>query len=579
MTSRYFCYFFLPVTLRPKFLSLIHRWKKILKRQGAWGRDFVILSVAVLVMGGIYFGGLWTLEKLHYDIGLAYLPPTMALGIFLMVLMLMVFVANCVSTIAALYLDSDLEFVVTSPVQPIQFFIGKIIEIVLNASWMVIVFGIPVILVFGTFYKGQIEYYLTGIVVLFPFFAVIASTAIIIVTLFVCFVSQRVARFLSGAAALLLLYAVFYIFVSSVPAAGSFSAFDINDLLKVIAVLSLPNTSWTPSFWTATCLGELLEGTGTEVTLYFVLLVSSAFGMMALSFITLRCLYFRGYTKIQTARSARAFDSSRAQRMANKMLVIFEQRVRAIALKDYKTFLRDVTQSGQLLMLAVVVLFYLYGIRLIHSFKDGIAAESDTWWNLFLIISNIAMEAFLITSASTRFVFPSVSLEGRAYWTLRASPLTVSEYLRGKMYTWFFPIALVSSVIFSSSAAMLGASLPIILVKLLSTWLVCYGIVGLAIGLGAYYANFTWESASQLSSGFGNLVFMVAATVIIALNIVFFWVILFSREYVDSGGQFSLVHWYLLTVCMLFLFACINIIVARKALVIGERALSEEIDF
>ena len=61
-----------------------------------------------------------------------------------------------------------------------------------------------------------------------------------------------------------------------------------------------------------------------------------------------------------------------------------------------------------------------------------------------------------------------------------------------------------------------------------------FGIVGLAIGVGAYFANFDWEHPSQLAAGFGTLVFMLIGFVLIIANLSIIW---FSLSLVHYRGD------------------------------------------
>src|SRR5205085_1988025 len=85
---------------------------------------------------------------------------------------------------------------------------------------------------------------------------------------------------------------------------------------------------------------------------------------------------------------------------------------------------------------------------------------------------------------------------------------------------WIFPVALLGAVVFLAAGLSLNIGLITLILSVLVSWCICYGIVGMAIGLGARYANFNWEHSSQLAAGFGNMVFMLSSVTLISLNLI-----------------------------------------------------------
>lgn len=88
---------------------------------------------------------------------------------------------------------------------------------------------------------------------------------------------------------------------------------------------------------------------------------------------------------------------------------------------------------------------------------QGLPPDARIWWQGFLVVSNIAMGAFVITAACTRFVFPAVSMEGQSFWMPQSAPIEISDILKAKFWCWLVPIATMSSVIFSIGAMAINA--------------------------------------------------------------------------------------------------------------------------
>lgn len=59
---------------------------------------------------------------------------------------------------------------------------------------------------------------------------------------------------------------------------------------------------------------------------------------------------------------------------------------------------------------------------------DDLPIGQRLWWQAILIIGNMTMGAFVMTAVATRFVFPSVSLEGQTFWdTSKVTPYHTSD--------------------------------------------------------------------------------------------------------------------------------------------------------
>ena len=87
-------------------------------------------------------------------------------------------------------------------------------------------------------------------------------------------------------------------------------------------------------------------------------------------------------------------------------------------LKEVRVFFRDTTQWSQLILLAVLVMVYVFNIKFLPLRGEGMT--------FFLVnvvpFLNLVLAGFVLASIAARFIFPGVSLEGRTFWLLRIEP-------------------------------------------------------------------------------------------------------------------------------------------------------------
>ena len=119
-------------------------------------------------------------------------------------------------------------------------------------------------------------------------------------------------------------------------------------------------------------------------------------------------------------------------------------RLRALVLKDFKSFFRDTTQWSQLILLTALVIVYLYNFRVLPLDKTPL--PTFFLQNLVSFL-NMALAGFVLSAVSVRFVFPAVSLEGLSFWTIRSSPLSPRTFLWGKFWTSLIPLLILAEIL------------------------------------------------------------------------------------------------------------------------------------
>ena len=94
------------------------------------------------------------------------------------------------------------------------------------------------------------------------------------------------------------------------------------------------------------------------------------------------------------------------------------------------------TQWSQLILLGVLVIIYLFNIRALPLFRG-----EQVPFFLVSVISflNLGLAGFVLASIAARFIFPSISLEGRQMWLLRSSPLDLRALMWSKYWIGTVP--------------------------------------------------------------------------------------------------------------------------------------------
>jgi ABC-2 type transport system permease protein len=215
-------------------------------------------------------------------------------------------------------------------------------------------------------------------------------------------------------------------------------------------------------------------------------------------------LYRRAYDGWASSQRARKiYRSSRVDRLMALLVGYLPPAEQALVVKDFRTFRRDPSQWG------VLVIFTLLMLLGAGNFRRAQLSDLGRLDQYLISLMNFFGVAVLLCAALSRFIFPLISLEGKKFWVLGLAPLPRQAILRSKL-----AFALTGSLLFAGPlilAADLLIGLPplVVAVHLAAMGLIALGLSALNVGLGAALANYQETDPSKIVVGFGGTVNMV----------------------------------------------------------------------
>ena len=125
------------------------------------------------------------------------------------------------------------------------------------------------------------------------------------------------------------------------------------------------------------------------------------------------------------------------------------------------------------------------------------------------------MTALILSTFTSRFIFPLLSLEGRNFWVLGLLPVGREQILWGK-FAFSVGISLVATegLVFLSDL-MLGMSPVMIALHVGMVAVLCMGLSGISVGLGARLPNLRETDPSKIAVGFGGTLNLLVSLVFI----------------------------------------------------------------
>lgn len=502
----------LKLLLSPKARSVVNDFRSKSRRQRI--RAAGLISLGGAFWTGIFFATWRVLTHVQAEIPdfwqlLHYKLLSMVFLTFFSILLF----SNVVTSLSAYFLSDDLDLVLAMPARIGAVYLSKFVETVVLSSWMVLIFGLPVIIGFGVVWRAGWRYYAWAAALEGPFLFIPAALGIMLTMTLVKIFPARRARDLLMILSLIMVGAVFVLFRLMRPE-QFVNAADRVTLWQ--GVLSFEANDFSPSEWFTRILMELLHGRPAPA-LMVALLALTAFSLIIIGGWLAESIYREGWSKAQEGRRARLSRSGPASVIIEALASPFPKSMRSMVVKDIKTFFRDTTQWSQLFLLAAIMVVYVFNFRFLPLTRLPV--------NQFKLVNyvsfvNLALASFVTSAVAVRFVFPAVSLEGNAYWLVRVSPLRPKPYLWSKFLTSVTPLLVLSEALLIITNYLLKVSPFMMWLSVASIFVMTFGITGMGVGMGALYPRFHVENAAQISVSYGGVVYMVLAMSFISAAVV-----------------------------------------------------------
>lgn len=499
------------VLLSPFWLS----WKNnYLRGSQQWIRRLLLLGLSV----AFWLGTFVVIRRvLLYFQSVYELGPALAYQFLLIILLTflsMLLFSNLVTALSTFFLARDLDLILATPTSLDSFYYSRLITTLVNSSWMVLFFSLPVFAAYAQVFSGGISFYLWVALVLPLFFLIPASIGVLITHLLVSFLPARRIRDILFFLGLFLFIALYFLFRFSRPERlvqpESFGHF-----VQFLSAMQAPSFPFLPSSWSAEILAGNLFDRPSDPRFFYALLASYALFFPLITCWVSGAVYFSGWSKAQESRQGR-----RKLEFLDWFLQWstrpFPEIARAIMLKDIKTFLRDTTQWSQLFLLAALIVVYLYNFNVLPLDRSPIASGP---LKTLVAFANLGLAGFVLSAVAIRFAFPAVSLEGRAFWLLQTLPISLRSLLWSKFWLNFVPLFVLGELLIFLSNLLLRVPTWMMILSLVTVFLVTVGITAIAVGIGALYPKFTFDNAAEIPTSFGGALCMIFSVAFIAVAV------------------------------------------------------------
>lgn len=541
-------------------------------KNGVWPPSWPLVGKMSLVLGftGIFGAGLFfgVQRAFGYLFSLEGLSPffvtdfgeNMLAMVYLLCFSMLLFSALTAS-LSQVFLSDDLILLHGLPVSAGRVFQIKFWDTVLTSSYVVMVLIIPILLAMGKAFGGTALYFWTLPFVLLAFIVAPASLGTGVTLVLMRFLpadkTKRIVTVIS-----LLFMVILVMLLRFMQPEALFQTENTDELQELMAQVSLPPEPWLPSTWAASIHFSLLNAYPEGALLPALYLFGFALGIWGLVSLLARRYYYDAWGK---ARLSEKVTLGHKKPLGEKIFAPLFQKLpaqsRAFLLKDLRLFFRDTSQWSQLILLVALVIIYLYNIKSLQFPQQSIKN--------MMTFMNMGIAGCVLTALAARFVYPAVSIEGRAMWVVFSTPVGLRRMLWHKFAMAFFPMFVLVEFLMWASNRILEVDSYIMGLSLTTTFLMTLALTGLGIGLGAMMPQFEAENAARVAVSGGALLYMGVSFVYVGLVMAIeARPVYFHFMHMTMGLEFGSASWpfYAAVLVMSLLLAIVPVYVGAKKL-------------
>lgn len=502
----------LPTTRQTARALRLLRWRLIVNgSQSVLSGSRLRLSM-ILICSGIFWTGLFGLffggfQFIGHYLSLQNEIIEYLFSMFFLSLLVMLFFSTGIIIYTGLFESREAAFLLAGPASTDRIFAYKYLEALAFSSWGFLLLGSPMMVAYGITVQASNSYYLIFLAFLLAFVLLAGSLGAVAAILVANYFPRRQKTVLvAGLGALLALIIMLVLRITRLPG----DAMSGDWLGGLVARLAFSQNPLWPSRWMSAGLLSAARGDWDLCYHYLVVLVGNAGLAYLLAAVIARDLYRQGYSRAQGGRSSRRPTAWYGlDALFHRVFFFIPTPIRLLILKDLRTFRRDPAQWSQFLIFFGLLAFYFVNIR-----RLSYNVESPYWRNLISFL-NLAVTALILSTFTSRFIFPLLSLEGRNFWVLGLLPLKREAILWGK-FAFASGISLVATealVVLSDFMLRMGSAMIALHVGMVAV--LCLGLSGISVGLGARLPNLHESDPSKIAAGFGGTLNLLVSLVFI----------------------------------------------------------------
>ncbi len=469
--------------------------------------------------------GLAKLQRLSPDVFSFLLLKGYSL-IFMVIFFIQV-INGVVISLNTFYQSKELEVLFTSPVSRTSLFFSRLFETHVKASWMLVIFGMPILISLGLFFRTNLTFYGYSLL-LFIAFSIIPVNIGIVCTIFLSsfFHARRMKKFLLSAGLVLAIVLITFLRVFRPERFVNPELFA--NLTLFITEMKTPSFVLTPNRWLSEAIFNFLNQTLNANTLLFISLVFlTSYTTTVILLAVFKRYHYNGWALLQEGgivlrkdekrgvKTGLFSEEARGPARVKFLSGLIDPQSRMFIKKDLLYQLRDEKNIQQIVILLALIVIYLFSISALPVNWEYYAVQLKYIISFF----NLGLILIIIASLCSRIVYPAVVSEGYFLWIMKTSPITSKRYSWTKFLFFFVPVLIIAQLLTISSSYLIRTGRVFILLEIITVTLVCASFVSMAIAFGIFDMKKITAGNHQEQLKPGSTAYMLSSIFLILLTL------------------------------------------------------------
>lgn len=462
------------------------------------------------------------------------------------------------------YQSRDLETLFTSPVNRISMFFSRLSETHLKTSWMLIIFGMPLLVSIGLLLHANIAYYFYSLA-LFMVFSIIPvnigiGTAIMLSGVFHI---KKLKKFMlsAGVVTVVAVITLFRLFNPEKFVNPELFA----NLTLFLAELKTPSFILLPSRWLSESIFNFLNKSYGDAIIFISLLLLTPYITTVLLMPVYKRYHYRGWSILQGGeiilkqRRMSVFNMIKqafSLKPVQKILSLSNRQAKALFIKDLLYQFHDVKNIQQYLILFSLIIIYLFSIASLPLNWEGYAVKLKYMISFF----NLGLILAIMAALCSKLIYPIIVSEGNYLWTIKTSPITPEKYIRLKFFFSLIPVFLLGQFLIIFSSMFINIEKPVFILNILTTALLCMSLVGMAIAFSVSDLKNIAKNMTE-ETGSGSALYMIASFFFILFTLALEMILLYLY-FLKASSKVALTHrgWFIIG-GVVFVLVIVNLLV------------------
>jgi len=481
---------------------------RMLREQSLFKCIFVLCFITALE------AGLWMLFLSGFEFldsfgGAGAMIISRLFSLFFLGMGIMLVISGIVTSYSTIFRSDEIPFLMVRPFEFSHIISYKFLESAGLSSWAFFFIIIPFAGSFAWHQHVSVLFALWTFLFSIPFLLLCSGVGAIIVLAVVRWLPR--GRFVKICGAIIIAVICWGIWWFSKEVYNPSAALRLN-ISRLVPGINLAANELVPSWWISEGIVALSRKQWLRGALLWCVLLSSAMLVcMFVEWLGSRTFYTSRQKIISGRRPSK--HSVRFFTQLDRLLLFLPNDIRAMIMKDIRTFFRDPMQWSQSLIFFGLLGIYFLNLRSLH-YPEILPSQ----WLSTIAFLNVFSVSAVVCSLGSRFIYPQMSLEGQGFWILGLSPASKTKILLTKFFLALTSTMAISIVLILLSSRMLNSGLlPRVSVIALAC-AISFAVCGFSTGLGAIFLDLKQSNPVAIVSGFGgtlnlvlNLGFMLSA--------------------------------------------------------------------